>query len=148
MAEKVNRVFADTFYWLAISSPTDQWRSSVLKAVAAMANLSIVTTEEVLTEFLAGMAGRGEYQRALAIRMVRSILADDDVTVLPQTHQTFLDGLNLYERRVDKGYSLTDCISMNACRDEATTAVLTNDHHFAQEGFIVLIKTCQETPCL
>jgi len=139
MAEKVNYVFADTFYWLAISSPTDQWRAAVLGVVATLENLSIVTTEEVLTEFLAGMAGRGEYQRALAIRMVRSILADDTVTVLPQTHETFLDGLDLYERRIDKHYSLTDCISMNACRQQAITAVLTNDHHFAQEGFTVLI---------
>jgi len=139
MAKEVNRVFADTFYWLAISSPTDHWRTSVLKAVTVLDNLSIVTTDEVLTEFLAGMAGRGEYQRALATRIVRSIMSDDDVTVLPQTHQTFLDGLNLYERRLDKGYSLTDCISMNACRQEGVTAILTNDHHFVQEGFIVLI---------
>lgn len=103
MAQKVSRVFADTFYWLALSSPTDQWREVVLKAVATLDNLAIVTTEEVLTEFLAGMAGRGDYHRALAIRMVRSILADEDVTVLPQTHQTFLDGLDLYEHRIDKG---------------------------------------------
>ena len=54
----MNRVFADTFYWLAISSPTDQWRTAVLKSVAVLDNLSIVTTEEVLTEFLAGMARR------------------------------------------------------------------------------------------
>ena len=140
MAQKVSRVFADTFYWLAISSPTDQWRESVLKIVATIENLSLVTTEEVLTEFLAGMAGRGDYQRSLAIRMVRSILTDEEVTVLPQTHETFLDGLDLYERRVDKGYSLTDCISMNACRQETITEVLTSDHHFAQEGFIVLIS--------
>lgn len=139
MAQKVNYVFADTFYWLAISSPTDQWRATVLRVVATLENLSIVTTEEVLTEFLAGMAGRGEYQRALAIRMVRSILADTTVTVLPQTHETFLDGLDLYERRIDKHYSLTDCISMNACRQQGITAVLTNDHHFPQEGFTALI---------
>lgn len=136
----MRRIFADTFYWLALSSPTDQWRSAVLKAVSSQENLSIVTTDEVLTEFLAGMAGRGVYQRGLAIRMVRSILADDEVTIIPQTHQTFLEGLDLYERRVDKGYSLTDCISMNTCRKEGIIDVLTNDHHFTQEGFIVLIE--------
>ncbi|MCW3095162.1 MAG: putative nucleic acid-binding protein contains domain [Chthonomonadaceae bacterium] len=51
-----------------------------------------------------------------------------------------MDGLDLYERRVDKGYSLTDCISMNACRQEAIAEILTSDHHFAQEGFVVLIR--------
>ena len=52
----MNRIFADTFYWLALSSPTDQWRTSVLKAIATLDHLSIVTTEEVLTEFLARKA--------------------------------------------------------------------------------------------
>ena len=42
-------------------------------------------------------------------------------------------------RRTDKDYSLIDCISMNACRQEGITEVLTNDHHFSQEGFTVLI---------
>jgi predicted nucleic acid-binding protein len=37
-------------------------------------------------------------------------------------------------------YSLTDCISMNAMRAEALTEVLTNDHHFEQEGFTVLMR--------
>lgn len=134
----MTRVFADTFYLLAISSPTDQWHSTVLKVVSALDTFTIVTTEEVLTEFLTGMAGRGDYQRTLPVRMVRTILTDEDVTVLPQTHQTFLDGLSLYERRTDKHFSLTDCISMNACRREGISAVLTNDHHFTQEGFVIL----------
>ena len=136
----MTELFADTFYWLAVSSPTDQWNAVVRKVVEPLPNLSIVTTDDILSEFLAGIAGRGTYQRGLAVRMVRSILADDDVTVLPQTHQTFLDGLGLYERRADKGYSLTDCISMNACRQEGITEVLTNDHHFTQEGFEILIS--------
>ena len=48
-------------------------------------------------------------------------------------------GLELYEHREDKEYSLTDCISMFAMREHKITRALTNDHHFAQEGFEVLI---------
>ena len=139
MAQKVRRVFAETFYWLAITNPSDQWREVAATAASRLGDALIITTDEVLTEFLAGMAGQGEYQRGLAVRMVRRILADDDVTILPQTRQSFLTGLDLYERRGDKGYSLTDCISMNACRAEDITEALTNDHHFTQEGFTPLI---------
>jgi predicted nucleic acid-binding protein len=135
----MRRVFADTFYWLAITNPSDQWREIAATAAFQLGDALIVTTDEVLTEFLAGMAGQGEYQRGLAVRMVRRILADEDVTILPQTRQSFLIGLDLYERRGDKGYSLTDCISMNACRAEVISEVLTNDHHFTQEGFAILI---------
>ena len=33
-----------------------------------------------------------------------------------------------------------DCISMDTMRQMGLTEVLTNDHHFTQEGFTILIK--------
>jgi predicted nucleic acid-binding protein len=58
--------------------------------------------------------------------------------VIPQSRSSFLDALALYEARPDKAYSLTDCISMDVMRREGLTEVLTNDHHFTQEGFHIL----------
>jgi hypothetical protein len=49
-------------------------------------------------------------------------------------------GLDLYATRLDKGYSMTDCISMQAMRREGLTDVLTNDRHFEQEGFRALFR--------
>jgi predicted nucleic acid-binding protein len=46
--------------------------------------------------------------------------------------------LTLYEARPDKEYSLTDCRSMVALRARGISEVLTNDHHFTQEGFTIL----------
>lgn len=37
-----------------------------------------------------------------------------------------------------KEYSLTDCVSMQAMRREGLIDVLSNDHHFTQEGFHIL----------
>ena len=51
----------------------------------------------------------------------------------------FFEGLALYGSRLDKGYSLTDCISMNAMRERGITDVLTHDDHFTQEGFNILL---------
>ena len=72
--------------------------------------------------------------------MVRAILTNPDVTVVPQSRDSFLEGLALYEQRGDKHYSLTDCISITTMRAESLTDVLTNDRHFEQEGFTVLMK--------
>jgi predicted nucleic acid-binding protein len=100
---------------------------------------TLVTTEEVLVEFLSAYAGRGEYLRRVAMQTVRGILDNAHVTVIPQTHQSFMAGLSLYARRADKAYSLVDCISMHTMGQLGITEVLTNDHHFSQEGFIILI---------
>jgi predicted nucleic acid-binding protein len=132
-------VFADTFYWYGLANRRDQWHPFVVQARANLGNRPVVTTDEVLTEFLAAMSGDA-FLRAAGSLLVSAILADPAVTVLPQTHATFLAGLELYNRRPDKHYSLTDCISMNACQQEGITEVLTNDHHFAREGFVVLIQ--------
>ena len=58
--------------------------------------------------------------------------------MVPQTHDGFLTALELYEQRLDKQYSMTDCISMQAMRSLGVTEVLTHDEHFTQAGFQIL----------
>ena len=58
--------------------------------------------------------------------------------MIPQSRDSFRAGLDLYIRRPDKGYSLTDCISMETMRREGLAEALTDDHHFEQEGFRTL----------
>ena len=71
---------------------------------------------------------------------MRDVLADARITVIPQSHTSFLDALAFYASRLDKHYSLTDCVSMQVMRREGLTEVLTNDHHFEQEGFRILFS--------
>lgn len=137
----MRRVFADTLYWVALANPNDQWHSAALKVEATLVDALLVTSEEVLTEVLAGLGGMGEHLRSQAVKMVLAIMADEHVLVIPQTHDSFVAGLSLYDKRRDKQYSLVDCVSMNACRAENITDVLTNDNHFRQEGFTLLIPS-------
>ena len=51
-----------------------------------------------------------------------------------------MSGLELYESRLDKHYSLTDCSSMQMMRRLGLTDALTNDRHFTQEGFSILFQ--------
>ena len=78
--------------------------------------------------------------RRLACRSVRAILNDPGVEVVAQSHESFLAGLALYERRPDKQYSLVDCISMNVIRQHRIQEILTHDRHFSQEGFTRLLE--------
>jgi predicted nucleic acid-binding protein len=81
------------------------------------------------------------WQRSRAAAAVRSLLADPEIRVIPQSHESFLAGLTLYEGRPDKGYSLVDCISMQTMRKEQITEVLSpNDRRFEQEGFRALFR--------
>ncbi len=133
-------VFADTLYWGALISPRDPYHTAAEKISSSFAGVRLVTTEEVLTEFLDSLSGQGPLLRAAAAATVRSIMSRKDVVAYHQSHASFLAGLRLYESRVDKGYSLVDCISMQTMRREKVREVLTNDRHFEQEGFVCLLK--------
>lgn len=137
----MNCVFADTFYWVALAYPKDEWHKQAHAMSKLLRGVRFLTTDEVLVEFLADFGSAGRILRAKAARMVRSILKDPNIDVMPQTHETFLAGLALYEGRPDKSYSLTDCISMNTMNKYGVTEVLTHDQHFVQEGFQALFRT-------
>ncbi len=134
-------VFADTFYWIALTNPADLHSEVALRFDDLLSGGHVTTTEEVLTELLTFFAG-DSWLRNRAVETVRELLSDDAVRIIPQSHEyeSFLSGFDLYASRPDKGYSLTDCISMQTMRREGLTDVLTNDKHFEQEGFRALFR--------
>jgi predicted nucleic acid-binding protein len=135
----VKAVFANTFYWVALANPGDSRYQDAGALDDALANSRIFTTDEVLAEFLTFFAA-DPWLRKRAAETVRALLCDPDIRVIPQSRESFLAGLDLYAARPDKGYSLADCISMDAMHREGLTEVLTNDRHFEQEGFRALFR--------
>jgi predicted nucleic acid-binding protein len=131
----MRRIFADALYWVALAHRKDQWHARAVQVSRQLGAVTLITTDEVLAEFLNHFSAYGEPMRIQAAGTVRSFLSDPGMIVIPQSRQTFLAGLALYEARRDKEYGLTDCVSMVTMRQEGITEVLTHDDHFVQEGF-------------
>lgn len=131
----MSAVFADTFYWIALTAPQDaaHGRASRFKG-------EIVTTEEVLAEYLNFFSAAPQHLRLKVATAAEAILASPDIRVIPQSHESFSAGLDLYRGRPDKCYSLTDCISMQTMRREGLIEALTDDRHFEQDGFRALFR--------
>ena len=132
-------IFADTAYYIALLADSDDLHIAAHKIGRSLADRSIVTTDAVLVEVFAHFAGRGRRSRVQAVALVEVLGADPNVTFIHQTPDLFFAGVDLYRRRLDKGYSLTDCMSMVVCRERQISDVLTHDDHFAQEGFAILL---------
>ncbi len=135
----MREIFADSFYWIALANPADQWHRAVREFNQANQDMLLVTTDEVLTEFLNYFAEASERTRRVVAEMCERTMNHPRITVLPQTRDSFLTGFILYQSRPDKGYSLTDCISMTVMRERDISDALTHDNHFRQEGFNVLL---------
>jgi len=108
----VPEVFADTFYWIALLNPADKSHENAKAITQARPEISIVTTEAVLIEILNYFSAAGERMRQAAATLCDQIFAHANTIVLPHTQDAFNLGFELYKARPDKGYSLTDCISM------------------------------------
>jgi predicted nucleic acid-binding protein len=129
-------VFADTFFWIAVTNPADRFHPDAHGF--DLTDTILVTTDEVLVEFLTFFSD-DPWLRAKAARTAEASLEQAKIRVIPQTRESFLAGLALYKARPDKRYSLTDCISMAVMHRERLSDVLTNDRHFEQEGFRRLV---------
>jgi predicted nucleic acid-binding protein len=137
----VQPVFVDTFYWIALLNPDDPDHDRVTAFDLAAERPPLVTTEEVLTEFLTYFSCRGTLFRRKAAAVAYALGDDPDVRLLPQTSRSFAAGLQLYAERLDKDYSLTDCISLATMKAEGMTESATGDRHFEQEGFRALFRS-------
>jgi uncharacterized protein len=133
----VTTVFADTYYYLALLNADDEDHARVVELTSRFDG-RVVTTDWVLTELADGLSrGAG---RAVAAGFIRDLLANAAVRVVPAERSLFERGLELYEKRPDKGWSLTDCISFVVMEREKISDALTADHHFEQAGFRAVLK--------
>ena len=128
--------FADTFFFLALLNPRDERYH--LKAVEMnRVDHPILSTAWVLMELadhLCDVRNRrlfGEVRQSLAV--------DPRFEILPVDQKLLDRAVALYEKRLDKDWSLTDCTSFVAMQDRGITEALTGDHHFEQAGFKLLL---------
>jgi predicted nucleic acid-binding protein len=132
-------VFVDTAYWVARTNRRDQWYQKAREISARLTNVSFLTTELVLVEYLNYFSAYEARMREQVSITTQNVLTDPNIQIVWQTQALFEAGLNLYKSRLDKGYSLTDCISMVVMQQSNIQETLTHDRHFAQEGFAILM---------
>jgi len=128
----VKRVFADTAYFVALLRERDQLHRQAMKLQEHPPG-KLLTTEWVLTEAANSLAKpptREEF-----IRLLDRLRLRMDVEIVPVSHEYFQQGCELYAKRTDKDWSLTDCISFVVMREYGIDTALTSDEDFEQAGF-------------
>ena len=131
-------IFADTFYWIALLSPRDTWHLRVIEWSQSNPKQSLVITDGIIDEIFAHFSKQGDIMRGKVIELYQNILDDPNIQLISYNQELRQTGIELYKKRPDKGYSLTDCISMVVMKKLNISEVLTNDKHFSQEGFMII----------
>ena len=131
--------FADTSFWIALSSKRDQYHSRAIAWHAAVmrSGSRIVSTEAVLWEWLNALAD--VTTRGMAAEGYRRVHADKRIEVVPFDPELNGAAVDLYRSRDDKDWSLTDCQSVVVMERRRLSEALTADHHFEQAGMKALM---------
>lgn len=126
--------FADTSFWIALSSRRDQYHSRAVEwhKFVMRTGSKIVTTEAILWEWLNALADASS--RGIAAEGYRRAHADSRVEVVSFEPELSAAAVSLYGSRTDKGWSLTDCLSFVVMQRRGIAEALTTDHHFEQAG--------------
>ena len=127
-------VFADTFYFIAQLNPADEAHAKA-RAFTDEYEGRLVTTEWVLVE-VGDAFSRGP-NRTRFVDFFQLLPRMSDLSIVSVD---LADGFELFANRLDKEWSLTDCLSFVAMQQTGITEALTGDHHFEQAGFVALLK--------
>jgi len=119
--------FADTFFYLALLNTRDPYHQKVIR-ILKTGLPPTVTTEPVLLELADALSN--PHFRVLAADLIQELRMSSDVTVVALTSSILDKGLALYRQRIDKDWSLTDCISFVVMKNQGITEVQTWDLHF------------------
>jgi predicted nucleic acid-binding protein len=131
----MNAIFADTFFFLALLNPKDEAHS---KALPYIRQSHPFTTAWVLTEV--GDAYSAPENRRAFLRLLEILKNSKDIRVENPSEELFNLGIQFFGKRLDKEWSVTDCISFVVMEKIGVTDALTGDRHFEQAGFRALLR--------
>jgi predicted nucleic acid-binding protein len=132
------RLFVDTVFIQAILNRADQHHArAVTLHPRVKAAREVWVSEAILLEVGAALSA---VVRTAAVWFLRSLYLTSNVHVVPIDSALFQRGLDLYEARPDKTWSLTDCISFVIMQEQALSDAVTADEHFVQAGYRALMR--------
>ncbi len=134
------KVFLDTAYAIALASQSDEYHD---KAIALAEQLEkqgtrLITTRAVLLEIGNALA-KLQYRQA-AVELLESLEQDSQITIVACTDELFSRAFELFRKRPDKEWGLTDCISFVVMQEQGLQTALTTDEHFQQASYHALLR--------
>ena len=138
---QTNSLFVDTSGWMAYLSADETYHDQAgkeLRQAMSRSDLTIYSTDYVLAELVALMTVR-RIPRQQIVTAMGVIINASRITKLFTDQALFFEAWNLLTTRLDKDWSLADSVAICRMQQLGVTEALTNDHHFARAGFILLL---------
>jgi uncharacterized protein len=77
--------------------------------------------------------------KPVALRLIETARSSPRWRCIPVDRPLLDRGFALFRQRLDKDWSLTDCISILVAKELGIEQAFTTDHHFTQAGLAILL---------
>lgn len=129
----------DTAAWIALVNTRDELHDRANQTMSELRrnNVALVTTEFVLLEVANAFCAPA--WRGKVIKLIDGLRSLPNLQIIEADSSLLAEGWRLFCSRLDKEWSLTDCISLAIMQNEQIKEAFTSDHHFEQAGFVKLL---------
>jgi predicted nucleic acid-binding protein len=133
-------VFLDTAYAIALSSSRDEHHQKALSLADQLEidGTKLITTRAIILE-IGNALSKQDYRQA-SVTLMESLEEDPNVEIVPLTEELYKEAFEMYAKRMDKEWGITDCISFIVMSERGIQEALTTDRHFTQAGFEALLR--------
>lgn len=133
----LDRLFLDTAFIQALLNSRDQYHSQAKKLLPRVKNADEVwITEAILIEVGNALSA---FNRKAAVQFIQQCYQTPNIKVVSVDNQLLNKALQLYQKRPDKTWGLTDCISFVVMQEQSLIYAATADKHFIQAGYRALL---------
>ncbi|MCY3022019.1 MAG: PIN domain-containing protein, partial [Planctomycetota bacterium] len=130
-------ILVDTGYFIALLTPSDALHQRAC-AWAEAVDEPLLVTEYVLWECVNHLSLPEDREKAKAL--AQRVRLGNECVFVAASPELLDAGLRLHASRMDKAWSLTDCVSFVVMQERGITRALAYDQHFAQGGFEPLLR--------
>jgi predicted nucleic acid-binding protein len=136
----MQRIFMDANGWIALNNSRDQFHQEAQKLNRKLLKQKhhYITSNFVLDEAYTGLLMKvGHFA---AVDFGERIRNSKVTTIIHISDEIEDSAWQFFKQYSDKFFSFTDCTSFVIMRLLNLSDAFTNDHHFAQAGFAILLK--------
>ncbi len=133
-------ISVDSFAWIAAINKSDEYHEITLKTIEEFLNRStkFITTNYIIVETINSLS-KIEFRKAV-IEFIDKLQKSPSVRIIKITDEIYEKAWSLYKQRNDKNWGITDCTSFEVMKMFNIKKAFTNDKHFEQAGYSVVLK--------
>ena len=136
----IETVFVDSFAWIATINKSDNYHDICLGILEGFLNnhTKLITSNYIVVETINSLS-RVEFRKTV-IGFMDKLEKSPSVKIIKITDEIYNNAWMLYQQRMDKNWGITDCTSFEIMKIFNIKKAFTNDKHFEQAGYSLLVK--------